>query len=236
MIDCHTHILPRMDDGSRSSDESIAMLRMEREQNINKVILTPHFYAENESIESFLKRRSASFARLNERIAELTADGEQLPELFLGAEVRYFSGMARADDIDKLCIGDTRYMLIEMPFDTWSDGVFRDLEILQSSGIKPVIAHIERFIMFQKHTDNLERLWSMGMLIQSNASFFTDWRTKRTALKLLKQNRIHLLGSDSHRAEGQRTPDTAEALAIIEKKLGCDTVERLKQNGYMVLE
>ena len=127
-------------------------------------------------------------------------------------------------------------MLIEMPFDTWSDGVFRDLEILQSSGIKPVIAHIERFIMFQKHTDNLERLWSMGMLIQSNASFFTDWRTKRTALKLLKQNRIHLLGSDSHRAEGQRTPDTAEALAIIEKKLGCDTVERLKQNGYMVLE
>ena len=235
MVDCHTHILPRMDDGSRSSDESIAMLRMERDQGVDTVILTPHFYADQESTQSFLDRRHACSARLRERREQITASGEPLPKLYEGAEVRYFAGMARADDIDKLCIGDTRYMLVEMPFDTWSDGVFRDLEILQSSGIKPVIAHIERFIRFQKHTDNLERLWSMGMLIQSNASFFTDWHTKRTALKLLKQQKIHLLGSDSHRAEGARTPDIADALAIIEKKLGPGEIGWLKENGYRML-
>lgn len=235
MTDCHTHILPRMDDGSRSSDESIAMLRMERDQGIDAVILTPHFYADQESTQSFLDRRSACYARLCERREELAANGEKLPELYIGAEVRYFAGMSQADAIDKLCIGDTRYMLVEMPFDTWSDGVFRDLEILQTSGIKPVIAHIERFIQFQKHTDNLERLWDMNVLIQSNASFFTDWRTKRTALKLLKQGRIHLLGSDCHRAEGARTPDTADALAIIEKKLGAEAIERLGNNGYRIL-
>ncbi len=235
MVDCHTHILPRMDDGSRSSDESIAMLRMERDQGVDTVILTPHFYADRESTASFLERRAACFARLDERKAELAAAGEELPELYLGAEVRYFAGMSRADDIEKLRIGDTRYMLVEMPFDTWSDGVFRDLEILQSSGIKPVIAHIERFIRFQKHTDNLERLWSMGMLIQSNASFFMDWRTKRTALKLLKEGRIDLLGSDSHRADGDRIPNTADALTVIEKKLGRGAVERIMDDGYRIL-
>lgn len=235
MTDCHTHILPRMDDGSRSSEESITMLRMERDQDIDKVILTPHFYAEHESAASFLERRAACFARLRERTDELASDGEKLPELYLGAEVRYFAGMSRADDIEKLCIGNTRYMLVEMPFDTWSDGVFRDLEILQSSGIKPVIAHIERFIHFQKHTDNMERLWSMGMLIQSNASFFTEWKTKRTALKLLKEGKIDLLGSDSHRAEGDRVPDIADALTVIEKKLGRQTIERIMENGYRVI-
>ena len=235
MTDCHTHILPRMDDGSRSSNESIAMLRMERDQGIDKVILTPHFYAEHESAVSFIERRTACFARLKERTDELTSAGEKLPELYLGAEVRYFAGMSRMDDIEKLCIGDTRYMLVEMPFDTWSDGVFRDLEILQSSGIKPVKAHIERFIHFQKHTDNMERLWSMGMLIQSNASFFTSWKTKRTSLKLLKEGKIDLLGSDSHRAEGERVPDIADALAVIEKKLGQGTVERIMENGYRII-
>lgn len=236
MTDCHTHILPRMDDGSRSSDESIDMLRMERAQGIDTVILTPHFYADRESAESFLDRRAASFARLRERTGQLAAGGEQLPELIAGAEVRYFAGMSRADDIDRLRIADTRYMLIELPFDTWSDGVFRDLEILQSSGVRPVIAHIERFISFQKHTDNLERLWDMDVLIQSNASFFTDWRTKRAALKLLKQGRIDLLGSDCHRAEGSRTPDAAEALAIIEKKLGPQAIERLRENGRRIIK
>lgn len=236
MVDCHTHILPRMDDGSRSSDESIQMLRMERDQGVDTVILTPHFYADRESTEKFLERRAACFARLRERTEQIAADGEELPDMFLGAEVRYFAGMSQFDGIDKLCIGDTRYMLVEMPFDTWSDGVFRDLEILQSSGIKPVIAHIERFIKFQKHTDNMDRLWSKGWLIQSNASFFTDRWTAGKAIKLLKQNKIHLLGSDSHRAEGDRTPDTADALVVIQKKLGPEAVQKIKENGYKILE
>ena len=98
-----------------------------------------------------------------------------------------------------------------------------------------MIAHIERFIHFQKHTDNMERLWSMGMLIQSNASFFTSWKTKRTSLKLLKEGKIDLLGSDSHRAEGERVPDIADALAVIEKKLGQGTVERIMENGYRII-
>ncbi len=238
MIDCHTHILPRIDDGSRSSDESIEMLQMERAQGVDTVILTPHFYADRESMESFLERRGASGNRLRERISETEAGcGQQrLPEIRIGAEVRYFQGISRMENIEELCIEGSRFMLVEMPFETWADGVFRDLEILQSSGIKPVIAHIERYIQFQKHTDNLERLWEMNVMIQSNASFFTEFRSRRTALKMLKHGRIDLLGTDCHRAEGERIPNIAEALAAIEKKLGHEAIEILEKNGQRILE
>lgn len=238
MVDCHTHILPRMDDGSKSSDESIAMLKMECEQGVDSVILTPHFYADRESLESFLNRRDASEARLRERIAggADAACSQEFPDIHIGAEVRYFQGISRMEGIEGLCIKGTPHMLIEMPFEPWPEGVFRDLEILQSAGIKPVIAHIERYIQFQKRTENLERLWSMDLMIQSNASFFTERRTRRAALKMLKQGRIDLLGTDCHRAEGQRVPDMAEALAVIEKKLGHEVLEVLKKNGRRILE
>ena len=64
MIDFHTHILPGIDDGSRNSEESIQMLNLEQEQGITKIVFTPHFYANRNSVERFLKRREASYERL----------------------------------------------------------------------------------------------------------------------------------------------------------------------------
>ena len=53
MIDFHTHILPGIDDGSRNSEESIQMLNLEQEQDITKIVFTPHFYANRNSVERF---------------------------------------------------------------------------------------------------------------------------------------------------------------------------------------
>ena len=63
MVDFHTHILPKMDDGSRSSEESVAMLRMLAEQGIKRVVLTPHYYPEAESPEDCLRRRESVNSR-----------------------------------------------------------------------------------------------------------------------------------------------------------------------------
>ena len=236
MIDCHSHILPGMDDGSRSTEESIQMLRMEHEQGVSAVILTPHYYAEQESIESFLHRRAACYLKLSSRMQQLTSAGEQLPGIHTGAEVRYFPRMALTEDIEKLCIQGTNHMLIEMPFDTWSEGVFRDLEILETSGIRPVIAHIERFIKFQKHTENIKHLLEMELLIQSNTSFFTERVSRRTAIRMLKNGMIDLIATDCHRAKGGRVPDMAQALEYIEKKLGKAAAELLRENGWRLLK
>ena len=64
MIDFHSHILPCLDDGSKSVDESIKMLKTLASQGVKKVVATPHFYANDESIEQFLNRRDEAFLKI----------------------------------------------------------------------------------------------------------------------------------------------------------------------------
>jgi len=104
MIDLHSHILPNLDDGSKDADESIALLNLLANQGIETVVATPHFYANDESVENFLKRRTESYEILSQRLY----DG--LPKIFLGAEVRYYQGISRMPDINKLCIDGTNHL------------------------------------------------------------------------------------------------------------------------------
>ena len=68
MIDWHSHILPAVDDGSRNAEESIKLLELLAEQGVKTVVATPHFIADNESVEDFLRRRSSSFNELKNLI------------------------------------------------------------------------------------------------------------------------------------------------------------------------
>ena len=83
MIDWHTHVLPGMDDGSRNVAESVSILEAQMLQGVNTVIATPHFYANDESLESFLDRRNKSFEQLKNELRETS------PNILLGSEVRY---------------------------------------------------------------------------------------------------------------------------------------------------
>ncbi|MEF2562838.1 MAG: CpsB/CapC family capsule biosynthesis tyrosine phosphatase, partial [Negativibacillus sp.] len=98
MIDFHAHILPKMDDGSKSAEESIAMLKIQAEQGIRCVVATPHFYAEHETPQDFLHRREHSYQSLQQEI-ERQGLQEQLPQIRLGAEVRYFEGISRSSAV-----------------------------------------------------------------------------------------------------------------------------------------
>ena len=89
MIDFHSHILPGVDDGSVSLEQSIAMLQEEAKQGIHCVIATPHFYPEQEDVDTFLQRRDAAEAALRKEMEKYT----DLPKLLVGAEVFYFSGI-----------------------------------------------------------------------------------------------------------------------------------------------
>ena len=114
MIDFHSHFLPRMDDGSRSVEESLEMLRVSLDQGVDVMAATPHFYAFREDPDSFLERRAAAFARL-------PLEDAPHPKLLLGAEVYYFDGMSNSESLRRLTLEGTRYILIEMPFSRWSD-------------------------------------------------------------------------------------------------------------------
>lgn len=208
MIDIHSHVLPGMDDGSRSVEESLAMLEALAAQGIAYVAATPHFYAEENSPETFLTRRSASVERLRE------AWGPGLPELKLGAEVCYFEGIGRCEGIERLCIEDTDLLLLEMPFCRWSHHVLHEVWELQTqSRVTVLLAHIERYMRHQDK-DVWRDLAEWGVLNQCNASFFLDWRTRPKAMRMLRSGQIHLLGSDCHNME-ERPPRLGEALEVL---------------------
>lgn len=222
MIDFHSHILPAMDDGSKNEQESIAMLTELKNQGITRVIATPHFYANGESVSAFLSRRQKSFEKLN-----LNSD---FPQVVLGAEVRYYEGISRLADLTKLCISGTDLLLLEMPSAKWTDFVIKELISLASNGnITLVLAHIERYIFMQPKSVFADLLNS-GVLMQINASFINGFFTRRKALKLLGSDMAHFVGSDCHNTT-DRAPEMKSAVSHITKGLGEDFLHHLVNYG-----
>lgn len=231
-IDFHTHILPGVDDGSRSVEESVGLLCMEAEQGIRCVVATPHFYANHDSPERFLKRRKMAWDRLREVIK----DRAELPEVVLGAEVYYFPGMSDCDELQKFTVGKSRHMLLEMPCSPWTESMYREIEAIRTKqGITPIIAHIDRYIGPFRTFGIPKRLEDLPVLVQANAEFFLSRVSAGMAMRMLQQDRIHLLGSDCHDLK-QRKPNLEMALTAIEKRLDKTAYSRIREYEEAVLK
>lgn len=223
VVDFHTHVLPRIDDGSASIEESLALLRMEAEQGVRRVVATPHFYAQVDAPKPFLERRAAAVSRLREAMKAFP----ELPRLSVGAEVHYFPGIGDADILSELAIDNGRYVLIEMPMADWTDRMYRELEnINEHFGLIPIIAHVDRYIGPMQTYGIPERLMELPVVIQANAGFFQRFSTKRLALRMLQKGQIHLLGSDCHNLK-DRPVNIRQTLDLIEKKLGQEAIARI---------
>lgn len=231
IIDFHTHILPCIDDGSQSPEETVSLLRMEAEQGITHVVATPHFYPQHDKPERFLARRAAAV----ERLQEILAQDPTLPGVTVGAEVHYFRGIGSTDVLPELTIGGGPYILIEMPAAPWTEGMYSDLErICAKRNIVPIIAHIDRYIGPFRTFRIPERLRELPVLVQANADFFLQRTTARMAMKMLWSEQIHLLGSDCHNLTS-RKPNLGAAIGAIEKKLGTEALAPVvnTQNGIL---
>ena len=218
MLDFHSHILPGIDDGSHSVKESCELLCRLSQQGITRVIATPHFYANNESVDDFLARRRTAFEALKPHLSS------DMPEILLGAEVRYYQGISRLEDLKKLCIENSNLLLLEMPFCKWTEYTVKEVMDMNSLGdIGVVLAHIERYMRFH-NSEVLLSLLQRGVLMQVNASFFLDVFTRGKSLKMLENRSVQLIGSDCHNLT-TRPPRIGEAFDRIRKKFGDGFVE-----------
>lgn len=219
MLDLHCHVLPGMDDGCQTVEESLAVLHVLKQQRVDTVVATPHFHASQESVAEFLQRREQSYAQVKAQMAE------DLPVIKLGAEVRYYNGIRRLDGLSRLRIQDSPLFLLEMPLGRWTEFTLREVvELADACGGQLVLAHIERYWKDQPKRTWL-RLLDAGILMQVNAPYFADCRTRRKACKLLKNYSIHFLGSDSHNLS-DRAPRLGEAEAAIRRKMGEDFTDQ----------
>lgn len=227
MIDIHSHVLPEIDDGSQNLQMSLAMLQMSKEQGVEVMFLTPHFYASENDPETFLHRRAKS-ARLLQK--QMNANPSMYPKCILGAEVHYYRGIGHTKAMDLLRMGNSRYILLEPPFRRWTEAFLEDVRLLRDEqNLKIILAHIERYDD-QDSSLLQELLQEPEVYIQSNAECFLSLLKRRKPLKMVKNGHIDFLGSDCHNLQNRR-PNLAAGRAIIQAKLGQDYLRRIDQNS-----
>ncbi|MBQ4381384.1 MAG: capsular polysaccharide biosynthesis protein [Oscillospiraceae bacterium] len=219
-VDLHSHFLPGIDDGSKDLDMTRAMLTMCAEQGVDLMCATPHFYADSMRLKSFLSRRQEAYEKTRPVADELGID------IALGAEVAFFAGMSDADGIEALCYEGTKTMLVEMPFREWTDKDIREIEKLLRGGIRPVIAHMERFFRFQKGRRLTDAMFDLPVYVQLNAECLLGFMDRLRYLKFFGDGRAQLLASDCHNTTS-RSPNLAQGRAVVEKKYGPESLEKM---------
>lgn len=227
MTDLHTHILPCMDDGAGSVEESIAMLRAEYAQGVRRVALTPHFYRHRERAEEFLRRREEAWDHLRMAIAALPEDEQStLPQLSMGAEVAWQPNTGRWEELEALRIGEKGPVLLEMPFTPWGSATLRQLyDLVCRTRCTVVLAHLDRYFKGQKK-EHIRQILNMGMVIQLDAGRMEHVLQRRALLRLLGQEGPFLLASDCHNLS-DRAPCMGGAARVMEKSLGGEITARV---------
>ena len=230
ILDFHSHILPSMDDGSTGVEMTKAMLDEAGRQGIDILVASSHFYPEDEDISKFLARRKSAKEKLLE-----VYDESIHPKIALGAEVAYYYGISRSPQIPSLCVDGTNYLLVEMPFLRWTQTEVEEIIALKERQcIFPVVAHIERYIKYQKkHV--LRDLIENGIMIQSNASFFIERKTQKQALSFIDKEIICFLGSDCHNLD-TRPENLIQAVDIIRERLGEERLNAMLSVGSYCMQ
>ena len=166
MIDLHCHILPGMDDGSPSIEESLAMVRVAQKNKIDIIVATPHFLDYDE-IDFFAAERDEKAVELNKAISDMGYN----VSVACGSELFLDSRIFTADNLDELTINGSKYMLCEFTLQPFNnDKAIIYTEELISRGYVPIIAHPERYINFMRDPTVVNELWDMGCRFQVNAS------------------------------------------------------------------
>jgi len=210
MIDVHSHILPNMDDGPKTVEESLLMLTESKRQGVEVMAATPHYYGRM-PIEEFIAKRQDRYETL------LKEAGDEIPEVVLGAEVAYSPTLLYEDGLSMLTYNGTNFLLLEMPFAKWPANILDDVRrIMSAHDIIPVIAHVERYQRYASR-EQLHELYKMDVVLQMNAENIIDPSSRRRALRMISSGKVALLGSDCHGIQ-RRVPNLGEAVDVMVQK------------------
>lgn len=233
LTDIHSHLLPGIDDGSRSPDMTLDILRISGDGGVGRLFLTPHCYP-SESVGEFLKRRETA-AKILEKICPREGTPDGLPGWKLGAEVYYHIGIQHEEMLEDLCYEGTRYILVEMPWQEWGSRVISDVaDISRYRGFVPVIAHLERYGKLTSAA-SIKQLRRLPVAIQMNAEYIIEKASRRKALKAVKNREVDLLGSDAHDTRS-RLPNLGEAYDILRNAGLSGEADRLAENAGRLWE
>lgn len=228
MIDTHLHILPGIDDGPETMEETLELAQSLVREGVREAIATPHYNDEYRQCPVVEVR-----ARVHEVQTMLTRANIPL-QLFAGHEVLIKPGLVQDVQEGRVAtLNGSRYLLLELWSNEWIPETERVLFTLRASGITPIIAHPERYRAIQQDVKRLEKLVQQGILAQVTLGSLLGRQgstARRTAETLLKKGLVHLLASDAHGLQ-RRAACIDEGMRQAAKLVGMACVRQMTETG-----
>lgn len=232
-VDIHCHILPGVDDGSQTPEETKAMLQKAWDEGIQIMVATPHYNKQRGKNDIELIKKQLLLTR------KLAKEVNPKMQICLGMEIYY------GEDVPELLkegrvvsIRKSRYILVEFSPGDEFQYILNAVRKLQMSGHTVIIAHIERYNCLRKDISNVEYLREMGAYLQVNTGSITGSygrSVKKFLREVLKAHLVQLVGTDAHGSE-RRTPKMQEAYKEVVKRCGEEYADQIfGQNAKKVL-
>lgn len=233
MIDIHCHLLPAVDDGPGTVEQTIEMARRAVEEGVTAIVVTPHaFHPQFETEDLNVQEAAATLQNV------LHQEGIKL-DIYPGQEIRVFGDLVQAlEDGAALSLNGSRYVLVEFPSDTVPAYAEQLFFRLQTEGYTPVIAHPERNKELATNPKRLMDFVSSGALSQVTTSSLTGefgQNVKEIAFVFLRNGLSQLIASDAH-STGRRTFYWEAAERAVTDELGANRWETLKENAAAVVK
>lgn len=233
MIDIHCHILPEVDDGSRSLNESIEMAMIAKEQGITKIINTSHYHPDfrYKKGEELIKELNDFNNVLKENMIDI--------EVLIGNEIYYTKDLIKQiNDLDFYTLNNSRYILIELPPTNFPNDLCTIVYELKEKNYTPVFAHVERYIEVQENPEIIYDAIEAGAIIQINSQSILGKSGKelqKICHTLIDRNMVHVVGTDAHRSR-RRAPIFSDAYKYVSDKYSKEVADDLfiKNNNLII--
>ncbi|MEK2589125.1 CpsB/CapC family capsule biosynthesis tyrosine phosphatase [Lentilactobacillus buchneri] len=233
MIDLHCHLLPGVDDGSKSMDISLKLANDAVRDGIDYALLTPHHMN-----GVYLNHKKAVIQQTQEFQVELDRHKISL-KVFPGQEVRINGDLLTALDQDDILFADEsgRYLMLEFPDDDVPSYTSNMIYELMQRGIIPVIVHPERNTKIMKQPDILYDLLSRGCLSQITAGSYVGTfghKVQKFSKQLIQTGQAYVFASDAHDLPNRKYEMT-NAFAKLNREFGNDYVSRFSENTKRII-
>ena len=233
MIDIHCHLLPEVDDGSRSLNESIEMAMIAKEQGITKIVNTSHYHPDfrYKKGEELLKELEDFNNVLKENMIDI--------EVLIGNEIYYTKDLIKEiDELDFYTLNNSRYILIELPPTNFPKDLCNIVYELKEKNYIPVFAHVERYREVQENPELIYEVINAGAIIQVNSHSILGKSGKelqKVCNTLLNRNMVHVVGTDAHSSK-RRTPIFLDAYKYVSEKYSKEMADDLfiKNNNAII--
>lgn len=224
MVDIHSHLIPNVDDGAKSPEETIELIKEAKEVGVTDIILTPHYI-----INSY-EQNAETLILLKDKLQQIINSENININLHIGMEVYITDNLVEILKQNKiLTLAGSKYLLMELPLST--NVRYLDMIIFKliENNIIPIIAHPERYKFIQEDPSKVRELIDSGCLIQSNIGSILGiygGKAKKTIKYLLKNDLIDFVATDTHR-KNTIYPLLEKGIKKIEKITGKEKVKEL---------